>query len=165
MARRNCRTCRKYFKPKHKSDKGVFCSKLCFYLFRKGKRVLPQGYKHSEETKKKISESNKGKHNYWLGKTQSLEHRQKSAKRNERNGMWKGDNAGYNAIHIWIRNRLGKAKRCTRNILHKSTRYHWANISGEYNRDLNDWQELCPSCNKLDGIRIPLRFLEGGRFL
>lgn len=32
---------------------------------------------HSEETKRKISEANKGKHNYWKGKTFSEEHKRK----------------------------------------------------------------------------------------
>lgn len=36
-----------------------------------------RGKKHSEETKLKLSESNKGKHNYWLGKKRSEETKRK----------------------------------------------------------------------------------------
>lgn len=36
-----------------------------------------KGTKHSEETKKKISESNKGKHSYWIGKKMSEESNKK----------------------------------------------------------------------------------------
>lgn len=70
----------------------------------------------------------------------------------DKNGSWKGEDVGYRAIHYWVVQRLGKAKRCSKDILHKSTRYHWANISHEYKRDLNDWIELCPSCNCKDRI-------------
>lgn len=35
---------------------------------------------------------------------------------------------------------------------------HWANISGEYMRDLSDWKSLCPKCNKNDNIKIHSRF-------
>lgn len=38
------------------------------------------GYIPSEETKKKISESNKGKHNYWKGKNFSEEHKKNISK-------------------------------------------------------------------------------------
>lgn len=38
------------------------------------------GKKHSEDTKKKISNSGKGKHKYWLGKKLSEEHKRKMSK-------------------------------------------------------------------------------------
>lgn len=37
-------------------------------------------------------------------------------------------------------------------LTHKSTRYHWANISKEYKRDFSDWMQMCPSCNLKDRI-------------
>ena len=30
----------------------------------------------------------------------------------------------------------------------ENCRFEWANISGEYKRDLNDWMNLCVSCHK-----------------
>lgn len=60
---------------------------------------------------------------------------------------WKGDKAGYRAKHMWIQNHYGKASRCENNSLHKVHRFHWANISGEYKRNIEDWKQLCPSCH------------------
>ena len=70
--------------------------------------------------------------------------------------QWKADNVGYFALHGWIQRTLGKASKCVNG--HKARIYHWANISGEYKRDLSDWHELCPSCNRTDNIRIHERF-------
>ena len=69
---------------------------------------------------------------------------------------WKGNDVGYNALHTWINKCLGKASKCIND--HVASRYFWANISGEYKRDLSDWHELCQSCNQLDGVKIHYRF-------
>lgn len=97
------------------------------------------GFKNSEESKRKMSLAALGKHD------------------NEKNPAWKGDEAGYTALHNWVRRRLGKASKCVNG--HIAKQYYWANISGEYKRDLSDWHEFCCSCNHLDGIRIHERFL------
>jgi hypothetical protein len=68
----------------------------------------------------------------------------------ERNSSWKGDEVGYQALHDWIRLHYGKAYKCEVNILHKSPRYHWANISKKYKRDITDWKQMCTSCNLRD---------------
>ena len=68
------------------------------------------------------------------------------------NPQWKGDNVGYRSLHRWVERKLGKAAECINDLTHKSTRYHWANISKEYKRDLADWVQLCPSCNCKDRI-------------
>lgn len=65
---------------------------------------------------------------------------------------WKGDKVGYRTLHKWVEKHLGKANHCTNNINHKSTRYHWSNISKEYKRRLDDFIQLCPSCNCRDRI-------------
>lgn len=57
------------------------------------------------------------------------------------------DNAAYQRVHKWIARELGKAARCSFNEEHRSTRYHWSNISGQYKYDITDWQQLCPSCH------------------
>ena len=81
--------------------------------------------------------------------------------RGKNHWFWKGDNVGYDALHDWVNRYLGKANKCSNNPSHKSPVYYWANISGEYKRELSDWRELCPKCNKNDGIKIPER-LKGG---
>lgn len=65
-----------------------------------------------------------------------------------RHPNWKSDKVGYNAIHSWIYRTLGKVDRCDNkcnNINIK--RYEWANISGEYKRDVIDWKRLCSKCH------------------
>jgi len=72
------------------------------------------------------------------------------------NPAWKGDGVGYSGLHAWIRSKLGKAKKCING--HKSTIYFWANVSGNYHRDILDWHELCNSCNQLDKVPVNKRF-------
>lgn len=74
----------------------------------------------------------------------------------ENHHAWKGDNVGYFSLHNWIKRQLGKPTECVNG--HIAKRYYWANISGEYKRDLSDWHELCWYCNHNDGVRIPERF-------
>jgi len=88
------------------------------------------GKKRSEEDKKKISNGRKGKMigaDHW---------------------EWKADKVGYRALHEWVERTLGKANHCSFNSSHKSTRFQWANISGQYLRDIDDWAQLCPVCHK-----------------
>jgi hypothetical protein len=78
----------------------------------------------------------------------------------KRSSVWKGDNAGYGAKHIWIVAHFGKASKCENPncfyprkdmrgyIMEKPKRFEWANISGKYKRRRNDWKELCPSCHR-----------------
>lgn len=89
---------------------------------------------HSEATKIKISLSRKGK---GIG---------------EDNAEWKGDKVSYRNLHRWVERHQGKANKCMNDQSHNSTRYHWANISKEYKRDLADFIQLCPSCNLRDRV-------------
>lgn len=97
------------------------------------------GKKLSDEVKKKISENRKGK-------TMGVEH-----------PKWKGDNAGYRALHI----RLGKASACVVcTSLGGKRGCHWANLSGNY-ADTNDFFSLCPSCHgKWDSGKLAINLLE-----
>jgi hypothetical protein len=110
--------------------------------------------KHSEERKRKISLSNRGKHSYLIGRKVSEETKLKMslAHTGEKAWNWKGNNVSYRNLHRWVERQLGKANKCMKNLAHKSTRYHWANISKEYKRELSDWIQLCPSCNLKDRI-------------
>lgn len=90
--------------------------------------------------------------------------------RNENHHNWKENNVGYVALHGWVKRNLGKAKKCSNpncfyprkgkngKLLVCPKIFYWANISGEYKRDLSDWHELCQSCNQSDGISKNKRF-------
>lgn len=98
------------------------------------------GFKNSDESKLKMSLSGKGKHD------------------NEKNPSWKEEGYTYTALHQWIKRKLGSPAYCSNNSEHKAKRFVWANISGEYRRDLTDFRQLCTSCNRTDGIKIHERF-------
>lgn len=74
-----------------------------------------------------------------------------SLPRNEKHWQWKGENATYRSKHIWVEDRLGKPHICEYcgNTELRHRQYHWANISGEYKRDLSDWMRLCAKCHKI----------------
>lgn len=64
--------------------------------------------------------------------------------------IWKGDKASYRAKHHWMVNNFGKADKCENPDCKylNPRRYEWANISGNYMRELDDWMKLCPSCHR-----------------
>ena len=86
------------------------------------------GKHHTKEEKERIVESIKGKN------------------KGEKNGMWKGDNVGYASLHEWVRNNKPKPNLCEK--CNKNGPYEVSNISGEYKRDINDFEWLCRSCHK-----------------
>jgi len=64
---------------------------------------------------------------------------------NEGNPNWKGDKAGYGALHRWVKRRKPKPKFCEN--CGKRKPFEVANISGKYKRDINDYKWLCRSCH------------------
>lgn len=115
---------------------------------------------HSIETKLKISNKLKGRH--FSPKTEfkkgykpyfSEEHKRKLSltKLNDNNPSWKGDNVKYGSLHEWIRRHKIKPLLCER--CNKNKKLDLSNISGEYKRDIDDYEWLCRSCHmKKDGI-------------
>ena len=91
------------------------------------------GRKLSEETKNKLRKQKLGRNNPMFGKT------------GEKSPVWKGELAGYYAIHKWIEAHLQKDGNCK--SCEKIYRTHWANYSGNYKRDITDFLELCPTCH------------------
>lgn len=73
-----------------------------------------------------------------------------------RNGIsanaWKGDKAGYHAVHLWLSKHFSKPDACEQCGKKDFSRLEWANISGEYKRDISDYKALCPSCHRLMDI-------------
>ena len=101
-----------------------------------GKQNPFYGKSHSEETKKKMSEAKEGV-------------------KDHKSNAWKGDQVGYFGLHSWVKKKLGTpqiCEDCGKSGL-TSHQIHWANISGDYKRDLSDWTRLCASCHsKFDNI-------------
>lgn len=58
----------------------------------------------------------------------------------------KGTSTKYSALHNWVKRRLGKAGSCIKCLSNENIQ--WSNISNEYKRDLDDWQQLCVKCHK-----------------
>ncbi len=55
---------------------------------------------------------------------------------------------GYRGVHNWVERKLGKPKTCSECEDNTKTYYEWANISGNYLRELSDWKRLCASCHR-----------------
>lgn len=61
---------------------------------------------------------------------------------------WKGTLKEYKILHYWVGKYLGKPKGCSMCKTVINTRgIHWANISGEYKKELSDWIRLCAKCH------------------
>jgi len=70
----------------------------------------------------------------------------------DKNPNWKGDNVEITALHNWIRRYKPKPEFCEE--CHKNKPYDLANISGEYKRDINDFEWLCRKCHMTKDGRI-----------
>ena len=84
---------------------------------------------------------------------------------NELNPNWKGDNVGLSPLHRWIKKNKLKPKTCE--ICEMNEPLDLANISGEYKRDINDYQWLCRKCHMESDGRMNNRnekgqFIKGG---
>ena len=103
------------------------------------------GYKQTEEHKRNESLAMKGKVPWVKGKKMG-EFRDYGTGPNSTN--WKGDKVGYSGLHKWVRIHKPIPEKCTKCEEVKSSRKLQAsNISGQYKRDLNDWEYLCSKCH------------------
>lgn len=79
--------------------------------------------------------------------------------------IWKGDRVGYSGLHKRIRQELGSpdtCEHCGKSGL-KGNQIHWANKSGEYRYDHEDWLRLCVACHRnydMGRNSIALRFAQ-----
>lgn len=109
-----------------------------------------KGKKHSAETRLKISKARKGKEPWNKGKKTGLKPWLGKKRENisgDKCYKWKGDDVGYRALHEWVDKRLGKPQCCDMCGTTRWGRYHWANKSGSYKREITDWIRLCPKCH------------------
>lgn len=73
--------------------------------------------------------------------------------------LWKGDGVGYRGLHYWLRRVKGKPLVCEECGADKTTpkSIQWANISGFYFRNPNDYMALCSKCHKeFDMFKVEL---------
>jgi len=138
---KKCIECGKLFKKpytcsKDRWQKRQFCSLYCG--------------RSSIKTREKISQSNKGKNK--MGKVHKSKLIALSKQRTGNNHPgWKGKSASYAALHKWVNKYNGRPLECehcgtTNNEVGRSN-LHWANIDHLYNRNLDDYLPLCPSCH------------------
>ena len=60
---------------------------------------------------------------------------------------FKGDRVGYHALHEWISRHNGKAAQFKCGCGKQAD--GWANLSGEYKRDLDDFEAMCFKCHRI----------------
>jgi len=65
----------------------------------------------------------------------------------EKNPNWKGNNVSYMGLHMWINFNYGNPRFCINCFSTKEKKYEWANISGKYRRDIEDFVRLCTKCH------------------
>lgn len=105
---------------------------------RNKKGQFQKGFRHTKESKEKMSKARKG----------------------ENNPLWKGDQASYFSKHSWMRNNYGNPPFCQecgkKGEKNKGVwNLHWANISGEFRRDIKNWRGLCVRCHKKYDFDLP----------
>lgn len=111
---------------------------------------------------KSTTEHLKGKPSWNKGLTKNINTGVKKiseAKMGNKNPMWKGDDVKYEALHTWIKRH--KPRPITCEICNNNTPYDLANISGEYKRDVNDFQWLCRKCHMISDNRMNNRNEKG----
>lgn len=66
--------------------------------------------------------------------------------------LWIGDDIGYRGLHKWVQRHKGPA--CNQKCDCGKQAAHWANVSGKYLRELDDYEAMCVSCHhRYDGSR------------
>ena len=65
----------------------------------------------------------------------------------QNNPNWKGNKVQFSALHIWISKNKPKPEFCV--CCNKEKPHDLANISGKYNRDINDFEWLCRKCHQI----------------
>lgn len=121
---RNCLNCKVAFHT-CKSLNQIYCSNKCYVASNiKGQPSRASGYRWPDELR--------------------------ASKTASGNSNWKDDDVGYSGLHKWIRRKYGQPSTCEHCYEGQlfGQKIHWANKSGKYLRDRNDWLRLCSLCHK-----------------
>lgn len=106
--------------------------------YKENKMPVAKGSRLSSDHKSAISKSR------ILGVARTTDERAIAQK------TWRRSAPGYDALHMWVRRKLGQPTTCSHckqtNLI--GTNIHWANVSGEYKREVGDWTRLCVTCHK-----------------
>lgn len=152
--KRNCLVCHKeYFIFRDQAKRGIrkYCSRKCFNASRIGKV-------------KKCLVCNKTFYSY---RSDDKFHKHKycswecyiKATKEDNHWNWKGNDVGYNALHNWVKRKLGFPNKCEMCGVENEI-LDWANKDHTYRRNINNWIRLCRKCHyKYDlnnGYRLPL---------
>lgn len=72
----------------------------------------------------------------------------KREQRGDANSSWKGDVAGYDALHVRLHRAKGLPSHCeVCGESDVSRRYEWANLTGNY-KEINDYKRMCVPCHR-----------------
>lgn len=126
-----------------KRGRGKYCSKSCMYEH----RVRPSGLTYDIKVENPA----------WIrpGQRLSPETEFQPGIRSNPDGEfdpghipanYKGDQVGYHGLHSWVRRQKGIPEICEQ--CSSTENVQWSNISWEYRRELDDWQQLCYSCHR-----------------
>jgi len=155
---RNCLVCRKkFYVPKNiiETGRGKYCSKICYYKSRKGRPMHPN-------TKKALlgkvpwSKGLKAKDDPRIARFVEAGHKAKKPKPwnkglryGKSNWLRLAKGHKYRNLHKRINRKFGKPRLCERCDIKDNL--IWANKSGKYLENREDWTSLCQKCHmKLD---------------
>lgn len=148
--KRNCNYCRQEY-SRRPSVIGKFCSNSC-----KGKGNLIQQKNLTYKIPKGSIPWNKGINNV-LTKCKNCQktiHTTASTKKRFCNKHCFDEYqtvdvpVKYGAIHRWVRRKYGDNMQCENCGTNKSKKFEWANISGLYKLQREDWARLCCKCHR-----------------
>lgn len=148
--------------PKHKTNCNCSCFRCSGIAWNKGlkgihlspKSEFKKGIHPSFETEIKKGQRLSPKTEFKKGHIAWSKLNKEKMPHDEKHYAWKGENAKYTSKHTWIRRKKGVAEDCEFCKTTQAKRYEWANISGKYLRNLEDYISLCKSCHeKFDNRR------------
>ena len=111
-----------------------------------------RGRRHSAESRAKMSAANAGRRHTAETRKRISETLRAMQRTGARTHNWKGDAVGYGALHAWVarhKKKTGVCSDCGNEVgTTRGTGTEWANVSGRYLRDLEDFVELCIPCHR-----------------